>query len=574
MWLPVSSSFTRNDTVSAIKAGKYTNIRVMAGSSGTSVYASKGGQVQTSSDYGGEKGSNPWMTAEQSIATGASAANGGSYPLFQIGATCWYFAQRLAELGVDVPIGITNTAIGGQRIEEYMYNTSTSIGKCSQRSGESTPWWDARLFATQVSPFVDMTVKGWLWYQGENNMGGVMGNSDAGVGYSCEQQMLVDGWRQVWSETEGTTDPAAPFGLVTLANSGSEGNPGMGRMHLAQTAGYGVLPPPSNSGGMINTFFAQAYDLDDEWDPTSGPCYGMSYNRTSPHYNCCGKHANTTMCTPEWQKKCEHACSIQASSPSHGGIHPRSKKQVGDRLGTAAFNSAFVYGGGGGGGKGAATGPTLAGCAVSPTTLTIKFNATLLQGDTLNLQKYGDSIYTPYLPGYHNPSFHGGSQLWVQVNASNFCVETAQVNASDPHSDVYCPTWAGGVGPADARNQSHARFHNSTCAAAGFDPRNCKDWKQTDQQLQFNQGWINLPVLKVVGAAITADITQLDGQVPTAVRYAWGDTDCCDLSDPDLYVSVTTLSSSTPVPPSTPLPFPHPLSVFLFLFLCFFFRLF
>ena len=28
------------------------------------------------------------------------------------------------------------------------------------------PWWDARLFATQVSPFVDMSVKGWLWYQG------------------------------------------------------------------------------------------------------------------------------------------------------------------------------------------------------------------------------------------------------------------------------------------------------------------------------------------------------------------------------------------------------------------------
>jgi hypothetical protein len=29
-----------------------------------------------------------------------------------------YFAQRLSELGVDVPIGIANTAIGGQRIEE------------------------------------------------------------------------------------------------------------------------------------------------------------------------------------------------------------------------------------------------------------------------------------------------------------------------------------------------------------------------------------------------------------------------------------------------------------------------
>ena len=32
--------------------------------------------------------------------------------------------------------------------------------------------------------------------------------------------------------------PAAPFGIVTLASSGSEGGPDMGAMRLAQTAGY------------------------------------------------------------------------------------------------------------------------------------------------------------------------------------------------------------------------------------------------------------------------------------------------------------------------------------------------
>jgi hypothetical protein len=26
-------------------------------------------------------------------------------------------------------------------------------------------------------------------------------------------------------------------------------------------------------------------------------------------------------------------------------------------------------------------------------------------------------------------------------------------------------------------------------------------------------------------------------QAPTAVRYAWGDTDCCDITDPDLMVT-------------------------------------
>ena len=121
----------------------------------------------------------------------------------------------------------------------------------------------------------------------------------------------------------------------------------------------------------------------------------MSYNKTSSHHNCCGKGKNATLCTPEWQTKCAYACKIQASSPSHGGIHPRSKKHVGDRLGSAAFNSAFVYGGA----KGAYTGPTLAGCAATPTTLTIKFNTTLLQGDAVVLQDYKAANYTPYLAG-------------------------------------------------------------------------------------------------------------------------------------------------------------------------------
>ena len=64
----------------------------------------------------------------------------------------------------------------------------------------------------------------------------------------------------------------APFGIVTLASSGSEGGPNMGPMRQAQSASYGVLPGPEGSG-MENTFIAQAYDLDDEWGPASGMCF-------------------------------------------------------------------------------------------------------------------------------------------------------------------------------------------------------------------------------------------------------------------------------------------------------------
>merc|ERR1719272_1464628 len=131
--------------------------------------------------------------------------------------------------------------------------------------------WNGQLFAKQVMPFVDMTVKGWTWYQGENNMFDVKGNAAMDVGYSCMQRELVKGWRAIWSETSGTTDPEAPFGIVTLASSGTEGadSEAMGAMRLAQTAGYGVVPNPA----LPNAFFAQAGDLEDAWGPEAGPCF-------------------------------------------------------------------------------------------------------------------------------------------------------------------------------------------------------------------------------------------------------------------------------------------------------------
>ena len=63
-----------------------------------------------------------------------------------------------------------------------------------------------------------------------------------------------------------------------------------------------------------------------------------------------------------------------------GGIHPRSKKPVGDRLGTAAYNTVY-------GGEGAYTGPTLSGCAAKSNVLEIKFNTTLLKKDKLRLNQ-------------------------------------------------------------------------------------------------------------------------------------------------------------------------------------------
>lgn len=136
---------------------------------------------------------------------------------------------------------------------------------------------------------------------GENDMHIMKGNSLAGTGYACAMPTLISYWRKVWSAEPGTTDPNAPFGLVALPGSGSEGGPNMGAMNLAQTASYGVAPNPA----MPNTFIAQAFDLNDPWGDKS--CYGDA---------CCWNNYNVTTCTARLQSQglppdaCEPYCQV------------------------------------------------------------------------------------------------------------------------------------------------------------------------------------------------------------------------------------------------------------------------
>ena len=191
-----------------------------------------------------------------------------------------------------------------------------------------------------------------------------------------------------------------------------------------------------------------------------------------------------------------------------GGIHPRSKKPVGDRLGTAAFNTVY-------GGAGAHTGPTLSGCSLAGGKLTVTFNSTLLSGDKVVLQKYGLGQKGKY-------GMTGGSYLDVQTDAANFCMEPVKA----PDGSVYCPTWAGGSGKPIGANTT------------------------------LDGGWTTgLDItLASDGSSITVDLGPLDGVAPTAVRYAWSIVNCCDTSDPDLYVTKPCGPASCPIMSSSDLP--------------------
>ena len=170
----------------------------------------------------------------------------------------------------------------------------------------------------------------------------------------------------------------------------------------------------------------------------------------------------------------------------------------------------------------------------------------MLRGDKVVLQKYSKPNFTPYYHGHGNPGWHSGSQLYVQTKASSFCLETLHVNRTDPDpaSDVYCPAWAGGEGESVPQAAPWGRF--PTFGGDGSVP--------TSDASKFNMGWINLPIAAgPTDSSITVDLTALHGAAPTAVKYAWGIVDCCDLTDPTSFTSKPCIANC-PVMGSSGLP--------------------
>ncbi|CAE7907902.1 SIAE [Symbiodinium sp. KB8] len=362
MALPLKYTLSRNQSVETIKANKF-DIRIHGMS-------------------GNMNPTQPWMKAADAISQPAACGEGDCL-FFRYSSTCWYFAESLVEkLGKEAsPIGLIHTAWGGSMIEAWLDNKTISTCKNATLTAGNQKYHDER-----VMPYVGMTLKGWIWYQGENDMHGTHGNSELGYGYGCLMPALVRSWRALWSASDGTTQPDAPFGFVTLAASGSEGGNSMGAMRWAQTANYGVAPNPA----MPNTFMAQAFDLDDPFS-----------NITCYRAGCCGedpKPACWSCLGPNG-----YCASLSAANYYMGPIHPRDKKPVGERLARAGAVVAY-------GQPGIFTGPTLSGCSVAGNKITVHFNNSLLYSEKVVVQDY-QKIKS--------------SRLEVLTNRSLFCLQTS-----------------------------------------------------------------------------------------------------------------------------------------------------
>eukprot|EP00041_Stephanoeca_diplocostata_P026687 m.723398 g.723398 ORF g.723398 m.723398 type:complete len:865 (+) comp23021_c0_seq4:58-2652(+) len=264
MALELYYTFSVDELKAEMMAGKYSQIR-------TFEYGFMNGRIEAPNPQ--------WVTTWDDTQTWNKVSESSHQPSGPEGschshsswarfsATCMYFGAELINakeqlgLDADVPIGLMQSAIGGTMIEEWMSNSSLSqCSNLSQSSGNSA------LYHAMVAPFVNYSVAGWLWYQGENNCGGFMGNANDGSGYGCALPTMINSWRAQWHRTTAGEADTRLFGIATLAAGGSEGNDNhMAGMRWSQTANFGRW---TDNPFLPNTFGAQVYDLGDPWAHT------------------------------------------------------------------------------------------------------------------------------------------------------------------------------------------------------------------------------------------------------------------------------------------------------------------
>ena len=64
-----------------------------------------------------------------------------------------------------------------------------------------------------IFPFLNMTIYGSIWYQGEENALKPI------YDYNCTFPAMIDDWRAKWYvSTQHNTDPMFPFGFVQVSN--------------------------------------------------------------------------------------------------------------------------------------------------------------------------------------------------------------------------------------------------------------------------------------------------------------------------------------------------------------------
>ncbi len=117
----------------------------------------------------------------------------------EFSATAYFFGRQLEEI-LQVPVGLVVAAWGGSACEAWMNEDMLkafpeAVAKIPQVQGkiESKNRTPTVLFKGMLSPLIGLSMKGVIWYQGEDNW-------NRAHTYADMFSTMIKGWRQLWKQ--------------------------------------------------------------------------------------------------------------------------------------------------------------------------------------------------------------------------------------------------------------------------------------------------------------------------------------------------------------------------------------
>lgn len=160
-------------------------------------------------------------------------------------AVAYHFARTLNEI-LDIPIGVINCSLGGSRVEGWMprekLDTYSDVDVAKEKATPDSilhQWERANImYNAMLYPSKKYTVKGYIWNQGEANVG-------KHLDYPQRLADMVHVWREIWKQGE------LPFYFVEIP-AWSYGDPdgtAAALLREAQHKAADIIP----SSGYIST---------------------------------------------------------------------------------------------------------------------------------------------------------------------------------------------------------------------------------------------------------------------------------------------------------------------------------
>lgn len=172
----------------------------------------------------------------------------------EFSALGYFFAQSLTDM-LDVPVGIIACAYGGSKVEGWQ--SREQLAKypewdVDKEAADSTinEWERINvMYNAMLHPLIGYTVKGFLWNQGESNVG----RHDT---YPEHQRDMVAEWRQKWGQGE------LPFYFVELPGW-EYGKPDDIEAALFRECQHRAAEITPNSGIVCTTDLTYPYEVKD-----------------------------------------------------------------------------------------------------------------------------------------------------------------------------------------------------------------------------------------------------------------------------------------------------------------------